>query len=206
MNAEVKPIFNVPIISINLDGMSDQLGLENIIRDEIENNPNAHSPEHIYQSYPYLHEKESVALFVNSIRENVRTVSEQVYQYKPDYEIDITAMWANVQKPGKSFKRHVHRNNIFAGVFYANGGKDLPPIQFFNSLQPQFAPATVKSNSFNSGIWTEDCQKDTLLIFPAWLNHQVGNNKSDRDRLSISFNVMLRGRYGGITNLQSVVL
>ena len=49
-------------------------------------------------------------------------------------------------------------------------------------------------------------KKNTLLIFPSWLNHKVGINNSDKDRLSISFNVMLRGRYEHITSLQSVVI
>ena len=202
----IKGIFSTPIFSLNMEGMSDQLGLENIIREEIKNNSNGYSSGHICQSHPDLHEKKSVALLVNNIRESVRIISEQCYQYDPAYGIDITAMWANIQKPGKHFKRHFHRNNIFSGVFYTNDEDGLPPIKFFNSIQPQLSPTCVESNSFNSGTWTENCQKDTLLIFPAWLDHEVGINNSDRDRLSISFNVMLRGRYDHISNLQSSVL
>ena len=30
----------------------------------------------------------------------------------------------------------------------------------------------------------------TLLLFPAWLPHSVDPNRSDRERMSISFNIM----------------
>ena len=205
-NLEIKGIFSTPIFSLSIEGLSDQLGLENIIREEVENNSNGDSSGHIYQSHPDLHEKESVALLVNNIRETVGIISEQCYQFDPDYGIDITSMWANIQKPGTYFKRHYHKNNIFAGVFYIDDGEGLPPIQFLNPIENQLSPTCVKFNPFNSGTWSEPCQKDTLLIFPAWLNHKVGINNSDKDRLSISFNVMLRGRYEHITSLESAVI
>ena len=32
-------------------------------------------------------------------------------------------------------------------------------------------------------------------MFPAWLQHSVELNETDKDRINISFNVMLRGDY-----------
>ena len=36
--------------------------------------------------------------------------------------------------------------------------------------------------------YTVELKKDLLVIFPAWLEHEVGENTSSRDRISISFN------------------
>ena len=33
----------------------------------------------------------------------------------------------------------------------------------------------------------------TVLLFPAWLPHSVDANRGDRDRISVSFNIMLSG-------------
>ena len=45
-----------------------------------------------------------------------------------------------------------------------------------------------------------------LVIFPAWLEHEVGENKTSEDRISISFNIMLRGRFGEINSKESSLM
>jgi len=203
---EAKHIFSVPILSVSLDGLSDKIKLESIIRDEIKINPNADTLNKVLQSYPNLQHKKSVSSLVRHIREGVEVIANQVYQYDSSYEIDITAMWANIQQPGKRFNRHSHHNNIFSGVFYANSDDEFPHIEFFTPVQSQLQPTLKECNIFNSDTWREPCEKDRLLIFPSWLKHEVDINNSDKDRLSISFNVMLRGRYDGIESLQSTVI
>ena len=48
-------------------------------------------------------------------------------------------------------------------------------------------------------------EKDKLIIFPSWLTHFVPTNKTKINRISISFNVMLRGTVGDSNVLQSAV-
>ena len=48
--------------------------------------------------------------------------------------------------------------------------------------------------SFNSN-------KDTMYMFPAWLSHWVP--PTPNKRISISFNVILRGKYGEENTLQN---
>ena len=35
-----------------------------------------------------------------------------------------------------------------------------------------------------------------MIMFPSWLAHRVAINRSKQERISLSFNVMLRGGYG----------
>ena len=42
-----------------------------------------------------------------------------------------------------------------------------------------------------------------MLLFPSWLQHFVPANKSEHRRISISFNLMLRGLVGSKGSLQS---
>ena len=35
-----------------------------------------------------------------------------------------------------------------------------------------------------------DAKDGRLIIFPAWLSHGVPANRSNRDRISVSFNIM----------------
>ena len=45
-----------------------------------------------------------------------------------------------------------------------------------------------------------------LLLFPSWLSHFVVPNQTDVVRKSVSFNIILRGKYGIDNSLQQVVL
>ncbi|MDF1624011.1 MAG: putative 2OG-Fe(II) oxygenase, partial [Pseudohongiella nitratireducens] len=47
--------------------------------------------------------------------------------------------------------------------------------------------------SCQSGIQMRP-EEGRLYVFPGWLEHGVEENRSDRDRLSISFNVLAASR------------
>ncbi len=122
-------------------------------------------------------------------------VIRDVYRYAPEYVVEITSMWGNLQRPGAAFRTHVHFNNMFSGVFYLNEHVDFPPITFWRPAENTLAPMTTKHNIFNQGSFRQAVKKDTLVIFPAWLPHSVDVNQTDLDRLGVSFNVMLRGEF-----------
>jgi hypothetical protein len=42
-----------------------------------------------------------------------------------------------------------------------------------------------------------------MILFPSWLQHFVPINTSNQDRISIAFNVMLKGTVGSSTDFQS---
>ena len=43
-------------------------------------------------------------------------------------------------------------------------------------------------NVVNSGIFTVAPKMNSLLVFPAWVEHKVLMNKEETDRITISFN------------------
>ena len=42
-----------------------------------------------------------------------------------------------------------------------------------------------------------------MILFPSWLQHYVPINETKSNRISIAFNVMLKGKVGEPTNFQS---
>ena len=136
--------------------------------------------------------------FTNQIGEITRKVCEQ-YSYKYD-SFDITGMWANKLEKGDTHPPHTHSNNIFSGVYYLEGGSE---IQFFDP-RPQSTvlhPNLKYTNFDNSGMIGFDAEKGTGLIFPSWLQHWV--TKTNKTRISISWNILLRGDYGQPGTLQN---
>ena len=55
----------------------------------------------------------------------------------------------------------------------------------------------------NATAWELKSTTNRMIMFPSWLQHLVPINNSDNNRISIAFNVMLRGIVGQSTDYQS---
>ena len=136
--------------------------------------------------------------FTKSIYKITEKICEK-YEYLYD-RLEFTGMWANKLKAGDIHPPHTHSNNIFSGVYYLEGGSQ---IQFFDP-RPQASvlhPNLKYTNFDNSGMIGFDAEKGTGLIFPSWLQHWV--TKTNKTRISISWNILLRGDYGQSGTLQN---
>ena len=204
----VQPIFQTPIFIENFNGLTNQLGLEEYIKQCCYETPHTFDNTEFIQSrrdlqtvdhdlHRYwdhdLQKQEVMRPLCRKIYDMMHSIVD-VYQYHT-YNIKITSMWGNIQKPGTHFRRHSHYNNMFSGVFYLNEDKGFPPIMFWRPEEQSVDPKKVEFNPFNQGSYYQETKKDTLIIFPAWLQHSVELNETDKDRVNISFNVMLRGDY-----------
>ena len=111
-------------------------------------------------------------------------------------------MWANILQQKESHPPHTHSNNIFSGVYYLRASDQTAPIQFFDP-RPQasvFKPRNTP-NWNNSSMIQFDSVEGMGFIFPSWLMHWVP--PTDDERVSISWNVIIRGDYGEPNTLQN---
>jgi len=150
----------------------------------------------ILQTQDDLHKK------LPSFKRKVFEVTEKICReskYRYD-TLEITGMWANMLKKGDSHPPHTHSNNVFSGVYYLEDGA---PIQFFDP-RPQASvlhPNLEYTTFDNSSMIQFNSQKGMGLIFPSWLQHWVP--PTEKERISISWNIILRGDYGQPHTLQN---
>jgi uncharacterized protein (TIGR02466 family) len=196
---EVHPIFQTPIFVYDLKGMTDAHGLDTYVKKCCDETPGKFGSREVVQSRYDLNKDVRVAPLRQAIQDITTTIARDVYKYSPSYVVEITSMWGNIQRPGAMFRSHVHHNNIFSGVFYLNEDADFPPITFWRPVETTLDPRKVDYNIFNQGSFARPVRKDHLIIFPAWLHHSVDINNTTKDRLGVSFNVMLRGDYYNVT-------
>jgi ectoine hydroxylase-related dioxygenase (phytanoyl-CoA dioxygenase family) len=52
-------------------------------------------------------------------------------------------------------------------------------------------PPVAEGNRFNGNTITMDVDAGRVIIFPAWLRHSVPANRSNAERISIAFNLMV---------------
>lgn len=133
-----------------------------------------------------------------------RIILEAVYEYANEvmcwqgYEYYINLSWANINPPGSTHHMHHHSNSLFSGVFYIRSCNSS--IRFHapaNSVTDQLLTFTpTEYNIWNSPTWGLPVNDNTVIIFPSRTLHSVDENVSELSRISIAFNVFLRGELG----------
>ena len=155
-----------------------------------------------WQSNPRLHQHKKYKALADSVLEASKYIlDEQTYQYESFY---ITNMWSNILKPGEMHKPHTHSNNLLSGVYYVQSDEGAN-IQMYDPrpqadvLKPQPKDLTKE----NSPVWFFPSITNRMIMFPSWLQHYVPTNQSKNDRISIAFNIMLKGQVGRPEEYQS---
>ncbi len=151
--------------------------------------------EHL-QSSEQLHQRKDCKRFVDVAMTATREVLEFLH-YKYD-DIQMTSFWFNVSRPGYSHRNHVHPNNIISGVYYLKTSPECGSI-VFDDPRPQanvLLPDVSEVTPFNNHTYAVTPEAGQMIMFPSWLAHRVAINRSKQERISLSFNVMLRGGYG----------
>ena len=112
-----------------------------------------------------------------------------------DFKVaNVLRLNENNNLPSKS-KLNKTRSDIFGELKYK--------LNEYSSLGYNFSyDSNLKYTNFdNSGMIGFDAEKGTGLIFPSWLQHWV--TKTNKTRISISWNILLRGDYGQPGTLQN---
>ena len=107
--------------------------------------------------------------------------------------IVVSEMWAIINKPRDFNVIHTHPNAYLSAAYYVkapeNAGKFV--IEHPLSVARHSYPAIEKKTEFNVKGAALNIEEGDLLLFPAYLPHKVNENKSDQDRIVISFNVQI---------------
>ena len=122
---------------------------------------------------------------------------------KPETEFYITTSWAVKFLPGGSAHEHSHVNSLFSGVLYLKAAEETGQITFhkyqkyLNFSSPTISLEFTEQNIFNSSTWSITPIENQIIIFPSNLMHSVDINNSKDDRISVAFNMFVRGNFGG---------
>ena len=105
-------------------------------------------------------------------------------------KLNFFNMWFNINYPGSYNLLHNHHGAILSGVYYVDvPDANMGNIEFLRGDDYEYyMPQLKKYNQFTSQKASYTPKTGMLLLFPAWLKHQVLSNKSEKERVSISFN------------------
>ena len=89
---------------------------------------------------------------------------------------------------------------MFSGVYYLKQPEDGGNLLVYNPLMNVHGYLTKNPRGKYPGISqgaTIKSREGEIIIFPSWLEHSTEPNKSDEDRIAISFNLTLEP-YNGL--------
>ena len=155
-----------------------------------------------WQTGPDLHTKPE---FEKLVRFLITTNKDLIKGKGYDVEdIKISDMWANILKPKEAHSPHTHSNNYLSGVYYLYAEKASALVVFDPvSERDVIKPRMFREDIFNSAALMFHSIPNTAYIFPSWLRHYVPPNVSERNRISISWNIQLKGQVGEHHDFQS---
>ena len=115
----------------------------------------------------------------------------------------VTISWLNYTEEKQYHHQHDHSNSIISGVFYIDVDEMTDNITFHKNIynsSPYIKIEPSQYNLYNSENWSVSVQKQKLILFPSTLKHSVSNVTSNKTRISLSFNVFVKGVVGNVNN------
>lgn len=110
-----------------------------------------------------------------------------------DCDIALTSAWMNINDTRQCMNaEHVH-SDVFSGVFYLSAPDESGKLVIQNSAINRMwdgRKLTSQKNQFTAETIKIEPVEGNIFLFPSYLSHSVETNNHDKERISISFNLI----------------
>ena len=109
-------------------------------------------------------------------------------------QIRIQSMWSIINRSDAANSRHIHGNSFISAAYYVKAPENCGDIVFHDPRnEPSYYhPKVSNPNKLNTNIVKITPQEGLLVLFPSYVYHSVEANKSNKERVVISFNIDLK--------------
>ena len=199
---KVYPIFPTPIYKTQLKNIVSQKDLDmfkNKKQTCFKNEGNFVSRNtHILDnSFPKL--KEAFMIHINNYFKDIICTTNKITPY-------ITQSWLNYTEENQHHHHHSHSNSIVSGVFYVSADREHDSIKFYKPGNSVIQFRHKDYNLYNSTSWKFNVETNDLVLFPSSLEHSVEKKKGSNLRISLAFNVFIKGNIGKEDDLKDLSL
>ena len=203
MNSEIIPIFATPIYKTKLNRSLTEIELSFVDKTKLDvykNEGNTTSNNnYILDNKIFKNLKKELELKVQDYFDKVLCTTNSVTPY-------ITQSWLNYTEKDQYHHKHQHQNSLVSGVFYISCNKNNDKIKFFHERYQLIKLKVKEWNLFNSESWWFTVESNDIVLFPSSLTHMVETKKEDSTRISLAFNVFIKGKLGSNIELTELNL
>lgn len=204
MKAEIHSIFPTPIYFSKLDRKltpSELKYVDKHKKDFYKNEGNITSKNnYILNEKFFTNIKKELNLKVKDYFEKVISSTNEITPY-------ITQSWLNYTETNQYHHKHEHPNSLVSGVFYINCNEKFDKINFYKKDNYSTIKLETKEwNLWNCESWWFTVKTGDIIMFPSSLTHMVETKQGDNTRISLAFNVFVKGLLGKNKNLNELIL
>jgi uncharacterized protein (TIGR02466 family) len=203
MEANIHSIFPTPIYisKLNRELTNKELSfIDKTKLDVIKNEGNLSSKDNYILNQKELKDfKKELYLRVEDYFNKIISPSDNITPY-------ITQSWLNYTETNQYHHKHNHSNSLISGVFYINCDEKFDKIKFFKDKYSMIRPDIKQYNIWNSEAWLFSVKTGDIILFPSSLNHMVETKEGDNIRISLAFNVFIKGTVGDSKDLTELIL
>jgi uncharacterized protein (TIGR02466 family) len=108
--------------------------------------------------------------------------------------LHMTTCWANSMGQGTHHTLHLHPMSVLSGVYYVNVPPGSSPFKIEDprmGLLMAAPPRRAKAPANQQNYLRIPPKAGEFILFESWMRHEVPPHRSDKPRLSISFNYEL---------------
>jgi len=203
IESNINGIFPTPIYISKLDRELTPLELKFVDKnkkDFYKNDGNITSNNnYILNEKPFANIKKELDLKIQDYFDKVISPANNITPY-------ITQSWLNYTETNQYHHKHAHPNSLVSGVFYINCHEEHDKIKFFNDNYKTIKLEVKDWNIWNSESWWFTVKTGDVILFPSSLTHMVETKQGDNTRISLAFNVFIKGTIGNNKNLTELML
>jgi len=203
MEVNIVGIFPTPIYTSKLNRNLTTLELKFVGKNKENFSKNSgnitSSNNYILNEKPFSNLKEEIHLKIDDYFDKVVSPANKITPY-------ITQSWLNYTETNQYHHKHSHSNSFISGVFYINSDNKFDKIKFFNDNYKTIKPEVKDWNIWNSESWWFPVNTGDIILFPSSLTHMVETKEGDNTRISLAFNVFIKGTIGSNKDLTELIL
>ena len=143
--------------------------------------------------------KEQLDLIIKDYFDKIISPANNITPY-------ITQSWLNYTETNQYHHKHQHPNSLVSGVFYINCNDQFDKIKFFKEDYKIIKPEVKEWNIWNSESWWFSVKTGDIILFPSSLTHMVETKEGTNTRISLAFNVFIKGIVGSNKELTELHL
>ena len=203
MEATINSIFPTPVYisKINRELTNKELSFINKIKSDCNKNEG-----NITSNDNYILNNKEFKNLKQEIDSRVQDYFDKVISPSNNIEPYITQSWLNYTETNQFHHKHTHPNSLVSGVFYINCDDKFDKIKFFNDGYKTIKPEIKDWNVWNSESWWFSVKTGDIILFPSSLTHMVETKQGDNTRISLAFNVFIKGTFGNNKSLTELIL
>ena len=198
IQSNIMGIFPTPIYGLKLNRplSKEELSYIDKIKSNVYKNlgNTTSNDKNILENEVFKNLKEDLYLRVKDYFDKIISPANDITPY-------ITQSWLNYTETNQYHHKHQHPNSLVSGVFYINCHEEYDRINFFNDNYKTIKLEVKDWNLYNSESWWYPVKTGDIILFPSSLTHMVETKQGNNTRISLAFNVFVKGNIGNEKNL-----